>query len=43
MVYGDSELTVVTKAFNAYQDRASRSREEDDLAAEFLKQLLNKK
>ena len=42
VVYGDKEFTAVTKAFRAYQDRASRSKEEDDLAAEFLKQLLNK-
>jgi O-acetyl-ADP-ribose deacetylase (regulator of RNase III) len=43
VVYGDDEFKVVTKAFKAYRDRASRSKEEDDLAAEFLKQLLNKK
>jgi predicted nucleotidyltransferase len=43
VVYGDDEFAEVTQAFEGYKDRASRSKEEDDLAAEFLKQLLNKK
>ena len=43
VVYGDDEFAEVTEAFDGYKDRASRSKEEDALAAEFLKQLLNKK
>jgi len=43
VVYGEDEFAEVTEAFEAYKDRASRSKEEDDLAAEFLKQLLHKK
>ena len=42
-MYGDDEFAEVTKAFEGYKDRASRSKEEDELAAEFLKQLLHKK
>jgi O-acetyl-ADP-ribose deacetylase (regulator of RNase III) len=43
VVYGDDEFAEVTEAFRAYKDRASRSKEEDDLAAEFLKHFLKKK
>jgi O-acetyl-ADP-ribose deacetylase (regulator of RNase III) len=43
VVYGDDEFAEVTAAFEGYKDRASRSKEEDDLAAEFLKQFLQKK
>jgi len=42
-VYGDDEFAEVTEAFEGYQDRASRSKEEDALAADFLNELLKKK
>jgi O-acetyl-ADP-ribose deacetylase (regulator of RNase III) len=43
VVYGDDEFAEVTEAFEGYQDRASRSKEEDALAADFLNELLKKK
>jgi O-acetyl-ADP-ribose deacetylase len=43
VVYGDDEFVQVTEAFEGYKDRTSRSKEEDELAAEFLKDFLHKK
>jgi O-acetyl-ADP-ribose deacetylase (regulator of RNase III) len=43
VVFGTDEFAKVTKAFQGYKDRTSRSKEEDELAAEFLKELLHKK
>ncbi len=43
VVYGKDEFARVSAAFQGYKDRTSRSKEEDDLASEFLKQLLKKK
>jgi O-acetyl-ADP-ribose deacetylase (regulator of RNase III) len=43
VVFGTDEFEEVSEAFEGYQDRASRSKEEDQLAADFLKELLRKK
>jgi O-acetyl-ADP-ribose deacetylase (regulator of RNase III) len=43
VVYGKDEFAKVTKAFQGYKDRTSRSKEEDELAAEFLKEFLHRK
>jgi O-acetyl-ADP-ribose deacetylase (regulator of RNase III) len=43
VVYGGDEFAEATEAFEGYKDRASRSKEEDNLAAEFLKQFLHNK
>lgn len=43
VVFGTDEFAKVTKAFQGYKDRTSRSKEEDELAAEFLRELLHKK
>lgn len=43
VVYGKDEFAKVTKAFQEYKDRTSRSKEEDELAAEFLKEFLHRK
>jgi O-acetyl-ADP-ribose deacetylase (regulator of RNase III) len=43
VVYGDDEFEQATGVFEAYKDRSSRSKEEDELAAQFLKDLLGKK
>jgi O-acetyl-ADP-ribose deacetylase (regulator of RNase III) len=42
-VFGTDEFAQVSEAFEGYKDRASRSKEEDQLAADFLKELLHKK
>jgi O-acetyl-ADP-ribose deacetylase (regulator of RNase III) len=43
VVFGTDEFAEVTEAFQGYKDRTSRSKEEDELAAEFLKEFLHKK
>jgi O-acetyl-ADP-ribose deacetylase (regulator of RNase III) len=43
VVYGDEEFQQATEVFQGYKDRSSRSKEEDELAAQFLRDLLRKK